>query len=103
MKQVLELERLIMATKTFSEVAGAQDDLAALDSLRRNVSRAKKSGTFTSLVDVARYLNSSEASVALERADCVVALKAAGLKVSDVEVARGHAQRFLGATVSVGS
>ncbi len=102
MKQVNDLERLTLATRTFAEVAGAQDDLAALDSLRRNVALAKRSGVFSSLVDVARFLGSDEASQALERAECALALKAARLKLSDVEVARAHAQRFLKGIVSGG-
>ena len=91
-----DVARLIQATRTFVDIAQAPDDLGALDALRGNIYASKRAGLFSGLFEIARYLCDSDLVGVLDLGAADAALAAAGLDRRAVEMAKIHAQRFLG-------
>lgn len=90
----LPWDKLVFATRLFTEIEAAADDLAALDILRQKTLIAKRKGLFFGVVDAAAFLASADATALLSSEDASAKLDRHGLSREAVISARQKASNF---------
>jgi hypothetical protein len=99
-ERVLRIQRLVEAALMFKRVAAAQDDIAALDELKRSAVRFKSNGVFASTLQASHFLASISLSEVIHDPSLLSAMAAAELSEADIVSAQACAVRFV-STASV--
>ena len=95
--RVLHIQQLLEVTLMFKRVASAQDDIAALDELKRSALSFKPKGLFGGTLQASQFLAALSLNDLSGDPTLLQALDGAGLTQADVVSAQACATRFVGA------
>jgi hypothetical protein len=94
-EHVLRTQQLVEVTRMFKRVASAQDDIAAMDELKRCALHFRAKGLFSSTLHASQFLAALNIDQVIFEPATIQALHAAKLSTEDVQAAQVCATRFV--------